>query len=117
MDVLATTGHLHRGDWALISAIGFLLVMSGALALAETGLTRVSRAKAMTLLEEGHRSAARLLRLVEHPERFLNPILLLVLLCQLVAATMAGVVADHLFGGLGVAVATAFEVVVVFVFF
>jgi len=30
---------------------------------------------------------------------------------------MAGVVADHLFGGLGVAVATAFEVVVVFVFF
>ena len=113
----APTGHLYGSDWILLLVIAVLLVLSGALALAETGLTRISRAKAMTLIEEGHRGATRLLRLVEHPERFLNPVLLLVLLCQLVAATLAGVVADHLFGALGVAVATVFEVVVVFVFF
>lgn len=117
MGVLAASGRLRSADVGLIVAIGALLLVSGALALAETGLTRVSRAKAMTLMEEGHRGAVRLMRLVERPERFLNPILLLVLLCQLVAATMAGVVADHLFGALGVAVATLFEVVVVFVFF
>ena len=56
------------------------------------------------------------MRLVEHPERFLNPVLLLVLLCHLVAATLIGVVAERLFGPVGVAIATAFEVVVVFVF-
>ena len=44
------------------------------------------------------------------------PILLLVLFCQLVAATLVGVVAAQVFGPIGVAVATAFEVVVIFVF-
>ena len=108
---------LGTGDIALLVVIAVLLVMVGALALAETGLLRMSRAKALALDEEGHRGTARLLKLVEHPERYLNPILLLVLLCQLVAATLLGVVADHLFGALGVAAATAFEVVVIFVFF
>ena len=32
--------------------------------------------------------------MVEHPERFLNPILLLVLICQLVSATLVGVLAE-----------------------
>ena len=108
---------LGSGDFALVVVIVVLLVMVGALALAETGLLRMSRAKALALADEAHRGAARLLKLVEHPERFLNPILLLVLLCQLVAATLVGVVADHAFGALGVAAATAFEVVVIFVFF
>jgi CBS domain containing-hemolysin-like protein len=39
----------------------------------------------------------------------------LLLMCHLVAATLVGVVAGHLFGPLGVAVGTAFEVVVIFV--
>ena len=38
------------------------------------------------------------------------------LLCQLVAATLVGVIAAQVFGPLGVAIATAFEVVVIFVF-
>ena len=42
--------------------------------------------------------------------------LLLVLLCQLIAATLVGVVAARVFGTLGVAVATVFEVVVIFLF-
>jgi len=52
------------------------------------------------------RSAAR-----RGAEAFLAPILLLVLLCQLVAATLVGVIAAQVFGPIGVAVATAFEVV------
>ncbi|MDQ4069760.1 MAG: hemolysin family protein [Actinomycetota bacterium] len=95
--------------FGLISAAAFL-------ALAETSLTRTNRVKALTLAEEGRRGAHALVRLVEHPERFLNPVLLLVLLCHLVAATLVGVFAERLFGPVGVAVATAVEVVVVFVF-
>ena len=108
---------LGTGDIALLAVITVLLIMVGLLALAETGLLRMSRPKALALAEEGRRGADVLLKLVEHPERFLNPILLMVLLCQLVAATLVGVVASHAFGGLGVAVATTFEVIVVFVFF
>ena len=57
------------------------------------------------------------MRLADAPEKFLNPLLLLVLMCQLVSATMVGVLAGHLFGAAGVFIATALEVVVIFVVF
>ena len=100
----------------LLAVIGGLVLLAAFFAMAETSLTRVSRVKAITMEEEGKRGAARLARLVDHPERFLNPVLLLVLVCHLVAATLVGVLAKDLFGALGVAVATVFEVVVIFVF-
>ena len=94
----------------------FVLIGTAAfLAMAETSLTRMNRVKAMTLQEEGRRGSGALLRLVEHPERFLNPILFLVLLCHLVAATLVGVLSERTFGPAGVAVAIFFEVVVIFV--
>jgi CBS domain containing-hemolysin-like protein len=68
------------------------------------------------LAEDGKRGAETLERLVAHPEQSLNPVLLLLLLCTLVAATLVGVVAEHLFGAWGIAVATTFEVVIIFVF-
>jgi len=115
MSVLASG--LATGDVALLGVIGVLLIMVGLLAVAETGLLRMSRPKALALAEEGRKGAEVLVKLVEHPQRFLNPILLMVLVCQVVASTLVGVVATHAFGGLGVAVATVFEVVVIFVFF
>ena len=114
MSVLAVAHGLHRTDGILIGAIVVLLLGSSFLAMSETALTRMSRVKAMSLLETRRRGSGALLRLIEHPERFLNPILLLNNLCQLVAATLIAIVADHLFGALGVVVATAVEVAVVF---
>jgi CBS domain containing-hemolysin-like protein len=111
--LLATT--FGTTDVVLIVVIVVLVVLSGLFALAETGMTRTSRATARALLEQGRRGARPLTRLVEHPQRFLNPILLLTLVCQLVAATLVGVLASHLFGAIGVAVAAAIEVVVIFV--
>jgi Mg2+/Co2+ transporter CorB len=69
------------------------------------------------MVDEKRRGARQLARLIEQPAKFLNPILLLVLICQLVSATLVGVVAEHLLGGIGVLVGAAFEVVVIFVFF
>ncbi|MCX7619406.1 MAG: hemolysin family protein, partial [Acidimicrobiales bacterium] len=102
-------------DWAMLVAIVVLLIASVFLALAETALTRVSRAKAAALVEEGRRGARELQTLVEHPETFLNPVLLVVLICQLVQATLVGVLSDRVFGALGIAVATFVNVVVMFV--
>jgi CBS domain containing-hemolysin-like protein len=104
-------------DIFLIVLVVVLLSISGMLALSETSLTRTSRVKAKALQDEGRRGARPLVRLMEHPERFLNPILLLVLMCQLVSATVVGILADQWVGALGVVVATVFEVVVIFVFF
>ena len=107
----------HAEDLILIIVIVVLLAASGLLALAETSLVRMNRIKAKALVDEKRRGARQLARLIEQPEKFLNPILLLVLICQLVSATLVGVVAEHLLGGLGVLVGAAFEVVVIFVFF
>jgi CBS domain containing-hemolysin-like protein len=106
---------MTSGDLGLVAAIVVLVATAGFLALAETALTHISRVKAIALEEEGRRGAERLRRLVEHPERALNPVLLLVLVCHLAAATFVGVVTERHFGAAGVAVGLAIEVVFIFV--
>ncbi|MFI5034873.1 MAG: hemolysin family protein [Acidimicrobiales bacterium] len=105
------------GDTILVSAVVVLLVLSGFFAMAETSLVRMNKSRARALRDQGRHGARPLVRLAEAPETFLNPLLLLVLICQLVSATMVGVLAGHLFGAAGVFVATAVEVVVIFVVF
>ena len=114
--MIATAG-FHTEDAVLVVVIIVLLAASGILALAETSLVRMNRIKAKAMVDEKRRGARQLARLVEQPAQFLNPILLLVLICQLVSATLVGVVAEHILGGIGVLVGAAFEVIVIFVFF
>jgi CBS domain containing-hemolysin-like protein len=104
-------------DVIFIVVIAVLLAGSGVLAMAETSLVRMSKIKAKSLVDEKRRGARQLARLVENPANFLNPILLLVLICQLVSATLVGIVAEHLFGPWGVLLGIVFEIVVIFVFF
>jgi putative hemolysin len=114
--LLAASG-FHTEDAILVVVIVVLLAGSGVLAMAETSLVRMNRIKAKSLVDEKKRGARQLARLIENPANFLNPILLLVLICQLVSATLVGIVAEHLFGGLGVLLGIVFEIVVIFVFF
>jgi putative hemolysin len=114
--LLATSG-FRAEDVILIVVIVVLLAGSGVLAMAETSLVRMSKIKAKALVDEKRRGARQLARLVENPANFLNPILLLVLICQLVSATLVGIVASDLFGAWGVLLGIVFEIVVIFVFF
>ncbi|MBA2436811.1 MAG: DUF21 domain-containing protein, partial [Acidimicrobiia bacterium] len=83
-----------------------VLIAAGAfLALAETSLTHLPRSKALALQDEGRRGAASLARLLVHRERVLNPVLLLVVVCHLAAATLVGLLAESYFGPVGIAVA------------
>jgi putative hemolysin len=104
-------------DTYISIAVLILLMLSGFFAMAETSLTRMNRGRARSLRDQGRRGGKALVSLTESPEKFLNPLLLLVLVCQLVSATMVGVLAGHLFGAAGVFVATAGEVIVIFVAF
>ena len=117
MPTLLAASGFHVEDAILIVVIAALLAASGVLAMAETSLVRMNKIKAKSLVDEKKRGARQLARLVENPANFLNPILLLVLICQLVSATLVGIVAEHLFGGLGVLLGIVFEIVVIFVFF
>ncbi len=108
--------HFSSREVTLLIVAIALVVFSAFLSFAETGLTRMSRIKASAMVEQQRRGAQRLVALLEAPTGFLNPILLLTLVSQLVAATLVGIVSEHIFGGLGVAIATAVEVLIIFVF-
>ena len=103
-------------DWVLIAVIFLVLTLAGFFAMAETALTKINRVKAITLEEDGRRGAHLLVRLAEHPERFINPVLLLLLSCHLIAGTLVGILTEKQFGAAGVAVGLLIEVVVIFVF-
>lgn len=113
--LLAADHAFGTEDLVLLVVVVVLIFVTGFLAMSETALTRIPKIKALTLVEEGRRRSKTLLRLVEHIDRVLPVVLFAMELCTLVAATLVGVVAAHAFGGLGVVVATAFEVVVIFV--
>lgn len=106
---------MSTGDVALLAALVVLLLGLMFLALAETGLTRMTRARATALKEEGRKGAPSLLWLVTHPEAFINPLLLVVLVVQSVQTALTTLLAEELFGSAGVAVGIFVNVVLVFV--
>src|SRR5690606_23124597 len=101
-------------DWLIAAAVALLFLFSILLAVAETALTRVSKAKAMALAETHGKRGEVLLSLVEHQE-WLNPTLLVVLSSQLIQSTLLGVLASSLFGAWGVLAATIANVTLFFV--
>ena len=98
----------------LLVVLVLLVAALFVLALAEASLLQVRPSAAEVAAEEGDRRAAGLVRLLDDLPRVLNAVLLAVLLVQVVAATIAGVLAQEWFGGSGVTIAT---VVVTFVLF
>ncbi len=106
---------MNGGDWVLLTIVAGCFVASALLALAETAFTKMNRIRALALAEDGDRRAARLARLLEHPERTINAILLAVLVFQFTAATLAGVLLQP-FGAAAIAAGTVGQVVVFFVF-
>jgi putative hemolysin len=113
--IAASSHHFGTSDQILLAVVVVLILVTGFLAMSETALTRVSKVKAVSLVEEGRRGSQTLLRLVKNIDRVLPVVLFALEVCTLVAATLVGVIAEHAFGGAGIAIATAFEVIVIFV--
>ena len=108
---------MSGADWVLVAAIVALFLISGVLAMSETAFTRMSRVRALALEEEGRSRATMLARLLERPERTLNSLLLVILVCQLVSANLIGVLLEQNLGTIGFVVGIVVEIAVFFVFF
>jgi putative hemolysin len=107
---------VNGGQLLTLLAIVAILLVSAYLAVAETALNRISRVKAQALADSlNSKSAKALLRLVTHPERFINPLLLTILALQTGQAFLTGLLANDLFGGVGVIVGFVLNLVVFFV--
>lgn len=103
-------------DGGLIALFAVLFVVAVVLAAAETALVRVSRVRISALAEEGGRRAARTLRLLDDLPHVLNTTLLVVLLVQIAAATITGILAERWFGSTGVTISTFVLTVFLFVY-
>ena len=99
-----------------VVVIVLLWAFSAVLALSETAFVRASRIRLINLAEEGDKRAERVLRLLERPEQTMNTVLLMLLACQMVSATLLGTVLEPSFGVAGVALGIVIEIVVVFTF-
>ncbi|MBI4883877.1 MAG: HlyC/CorC family transporter [Actinobacteria bacterium] len=102
-------------DTLMLIVIVVLLVVLIFAAVAEMSLSRMTKPRANSLADKGLKSGKALQRLVEHPERWVNPLLLTVNICQTVQTTLTALVAGHLFGAGGVVVGVVLNVLVFFV--
>ena len=81
--------------------IGVLIALNGVLVAAEIALVSVRRSRLQQLIEEGHRGAKRVERLVVDPSRFLAVLQLGVTFVGFLAAAFAGAEHRQVAGGRG----------------
>ncbi len=103
-------------DLAMIISLVVLFAFVVLLGAAEAALLRVPRVSVAVRADGGSRRAARLLGLLDDLPRVMNTVLLAVLLSQIGAATITGVLASRHFGGVGVTLASIGLTVVLFVY-
>jgi putative hemolysin len=98
--------------WVLVAV---LVILGSILAVAEASLTRMTRVRALALVEEGRRNAVTLERIEADPPRFLNAVYLTVMLCQNGSAILVAILAERTYGGLGVTVVSVVFTLLYFV--
>ncbi len=102
-------------NWLWLLAAVF--VMAGSVfAIAEASLTRMTRVRALALVEEGRRNAAVLERIEADPPRYLNSIYLCVMVVQNGSAVLVAILAERTLGGLGVTLISFAFTLLYFVF-
>ncbi len=103
-------------DLTLVSLLLIMLPTTAILGAAEASFLRVQRVRVEVSTADGDHRSRRLLRLLDDLPRVLNTILLMVLLLQIGAATVAGILSNRHFGNLGVTISSIVLTVVLFVY-
>ena len=102
-------------NWLWVLA-GVFVLLGSVLAIAEAALTRMTRVRALALVEEGRRNAAVLERIEADPPRYLNSIYLCVMVVQNGSAVLVAILAERSLGGVGVTVISFSFTILYFVF-
>lgn len=97
---------MHLVDLVLIGALIVCFAGAAVLGAAEVSIVRLRRSMVLTEARSGPGRAAHLLQMLDDLPVVLNAVLLLALGLQVSAATIAGVLADRWFGGIGVTATT-----------
>jgi CBS domain containing-hemolysin-like protein len=103
-------------EWSLIGLWLVFFVVAMVLAAAEMAIARVPSVRVETLAEDGDTKAKRLAGMLDDLPQVINAILLAVLLAQIGAATVVGVLSERWFSSIGVVIASVVLTFVLFVY-
>ena len=101
---------------ALAGILLLLIVLSGFFSSSETGLMAINRVRLQHQAEEGSKAAARILSLLDRPDRLIGLILIGNTFVNILASAIAPVLAVRVFGDAGVAIATGVLTLVILIF-
>lgn len=100
----------------LLIILGVLIVLSAFFSSSETSMMSLNRYRLKHLSKEGHKGARRASRLLERPDRLLGTILVGNNIVNILAASIATVVAVQIWGEAGIAIATIGLTIVILIF-
>ncbi|WP_312944074.1 HlyC/CorC family transporter [Stutzerimonas kunmingensis] len=106
--------NLHPGF--LIGLLVFLLLCSAFFSSSETGMLSLNRYRLRHQAKEGHRGAQRASELLAHPDRLLGTILVGNNFVNILASSIATVLAMQLWGEAGIAIATIGLTIILLIF-
>ena len=105
---------LHSGY--LLGLLIFLIMCSAFFSSSETGMLSLNRYRLKHMAKEGHKGALRVTRLLSRPDRLLGTILVGNNVVNILAASIATVLAVDIWGEAGIAIATAGLTITVLIF-
>lgn len=100
----------------LLGLLIFLILCSAFFSSSETGMLSLNRYRLKHMAKEGHKGAKRVTTLLSRPDRLLGTILVGNNVVNILAASIATVLAVDIWGEAGIAIATAGLTIVVLIF-
>ncbi|MDX1297665.1 MAG: HlyC/CorC family transporter [Pseudomonas sp.] len=100
----------------LLGLLIFLILCSAFFSSSETGMLSLNRYRLKHMAKEGHKGARRVTTLLSRPDRLLGTILVGNNVVNILAASIATVLAVDMWGEAGIAIATAGLTIVVLIF-
>lgn len=100
----------------LLGLLIFLILCSAFFSSSETGMLSLNRYRLKHMAKEGHKGAKRVTALLSRPDRLLGTILVGNNVVNILAASIATVLAVDIWGEAGIAIATAGLTIVVLIF-
>jgi Mg2+/Co2+ transporter CorB len=101
---------------SLFIILAVLILLSGFFSGSETALMTLNRYRTKSLADKGHRGAKLALKLLSRPDRLLGLILLGNNIVNIIAATIATIIALRLYGEIGITIAPFILAFVILVF-
>ncbi|KAA0693273.1 HlyC/CorC family transporter [Halopseudomonas laoshanensis] len=96
--------------------LALLIVLSAFFSSSETSMMSLNRYRLKHLTKEGHKAARRASKLLERPDRLLGTILVGNNIVNILAASIATVIATQIWGEAGIAIATIGLTIVILIF-